>query len=97
MKLKKQRSIIFSSLILTLAACQSTGRVPTNRDAVPQAVWDRIPTSTPLEEMRQGPDGCFWYLRHGPLETVLVPVRDLDSYPLCDPPLARPDGTANAT
>ncbi len=80
-----------AALILLLVGCQSTGRTPTSRDAIPATVWDRIPASTPVEEIRQGPDGCFWYLRHGPLETVLVPVRDVDSIPVCDPPRPRPE------
>jgi len=77
-------------LVLTLSACVGTSTTPTNRDAVP-AVWDRVPASTPLEELLQGPDGCFWYLRHGPLETVWVPVRDGETIPVCDPPRPRPD------
>ncbi len=95
--MKLTNCLFATGLILTLAACQTTGRTPSSRDSIPQAVWDRIPTSTPIEEIRQGPDGCFWYLRHGPLETVLVPVRDIDSWPVCDPELERPDGTELAT
>ena len=77
-------------LVLTLSACVGTSTTPTSRDAVPAAVWDRVPASTPLEELLQGPDGCFWYLRHGPLETVWVPVRDVETIPVCDPPRPRP-------
>ena len=79
--------------LTALGGCVNTGITPTSRDQVPQAVWDRVPRSTPVDEVMQGSvDGCFWYLRHGPLETVWVPVRDAESIPVCDPPRPRPEG-----
>lgn len=74
-----------ATLVLAgLAGCVNTGITPTSRDQVPQAVWDRVPRGTPVDEIQQGTvDGCYWYLRHGPLETVWVPVRDLESVPIC--------------
>ncbi|WP_071674639.1 hypothetical protein [Nioella nitratireducens] len=80
-----------AGLCALLAGCVGTSSTPTSRDQVPQAVWARVPASTPLDELLQGPDGCFWYLRYGPLETVWVPVRDEESIPVCDPPRERPD------
>lgn len=74
---------VLIGLSVVLAACVTTGRTPGSRDAVPQVVWDRIPASTPIEEIRRGPDGCYWYIRHGPLESLLVPVRDAESVPVC--------------
>lgn len=78
--MKRSQALIAFGFIGLLAACQTTGRIPRE---VPPEVWERIPADTPTEEIRQGPDGCFWYLRHGPLETVLVPVRDIESVPIC--------------
>ena len=80
-----KKAFVLMGLGLGLAGCvANTGSSPTSRDAVPQAVWDRIPASTPLNEIQQGrQDGCYWYLRHGPLETMLVPVRDVESVPVC--------------
>ena len=78
--------------LVFLGGCVGTSQVPTSRDEVPASVWAEIPASTPLEEIMRGPDGCFWYLRHGPLETVWVVVRDIDSIPVCDPPRPRPEG-----
>ena len=78
--------------VLSLGGCVGTSTTPTSRDQVPALVWARVPGSTPLNELLQGPDGCFWYLRHGPLETVWVPVRDSESIPVCAPPRPRPEG-----
>lgn len=71
-------------MLALLGGCVNTGITPTSRDQVPQTVWDRVPPSTPVQEIQQGTvDGCYWYLRHGPLETVWVPVRDIESVPIC--------------
>lgn len=76
--------VMLVGLAVGLAGCQNTGRAPATQDAVPQAVWDRIPADTPLTEIIQGrEDGCYWYMHRGPLETQLIPVRDVESAPIC--------------
>ncbi|TBX27763.1 MULTISPECIES: hypothetical protein [Nioella] len=79
------RLIVAGIVALTaLGGCVNTGITPTSRDQVPQAVWNRVPPGTPVQNIQQGTvDGCYWYLRHGPLETVWVPVRDIESVPIC--------------
>jgi len=81
----KVKLTVAAAIVLTgLGGCVNTGITPTSRDSVPQAVWNRVPPGTPVAEIQQGTvDGCYWYLRHGPLETVWVPVRDLESVPIC--------------
>lgn len=67
-----------------LAGCANTGITPTTRADVPQAVWEHIPANTPVDSIRQGSqDGCYWYMHHGPLESILIPVRDDESVPVC--------------
>jgi len=79
------RLTVATALVLALlGGCVNTGITPTSRDQVPQAVWDRVPPGTPVQEIQQGTvDGCYWYRRHGPLQTLWVPVRDIESVPIC--------------
>tara|TARA_A100001391_G_scaffold159343_1_gene117883 strand:+ start:127 stop:315 length:189 start_codon:yes stop_codon:yes gene_type:complete len=50
----------------------------------PPIALDHIPADMPGESIRQGTvDGCYWYMHHGPWDSIQSPVRDEENVPVC--------------
>lgn len=73
-------SAILPLAFLALAACDDTvSGVSTGPDGyletVPPNVAALAAPGQNLETVELRPDGCYWYLYEGPVETLMVPLR----------------------
>lgn len=73
-------------MALVLAACAETKNRPLNTAFVdlPDAVVAMAAPNQDLTSARVLPeDGCFWYLHVNPVETTLLPLRNIEGRPIC--------------
>jgi hypothetical protein len=73
------------ALVLALSACEETATLTTG---APEAVAAIAAPNQNLATAQLRPeDNCYWYSHVGPVETTLLPVRDVQGRPIC----IRPD------
>lgn len=77
------------ALALGLGACTETGS--SARSAfiknLPEDVVAIAAPNQDLTSVRLRPeDGCYWYRHIGPVETTLLPLRNVEGRPICTRP-----------
>nr|WP_227420084.1 hypothetical protein [Roseitranquillus sediminis] len=73
--------------LLILGGCASVNAIgETGTSAggnVPDAVAALAAPGQDLQSTRLGPDGCYWYLYNGPVETTSLPLRTVEGRTIC--------------
>lgn len=86
--MKTQISLSFT-IALALGACTQAGdggSAPVIRN-LPESIVAIAAPNQDLTSVRLLPeDGCYWYRHTGPVETTLLPLRNVEGRPICTRP-----------
>ncbi|MEM6341253.1 MAG: hypothetical protein AAF729_08885 [Pseudomonadota bacterium] len=75
----KTQIIWLLGITLVLGACEEVGT--TN---LPENVVAIAAPNQDLRSARLMPeDGCYWYRHNGPVETTMIPLRNVGGRPIC--------------
>jgi hypothetical protein len=77
------RLISIGVSVLTLGGCTELGQPGGVLLNVPESVVEIAAPNQDLSTVRLLEDNCFWYQHQGPVETTLLPLRDVSGRPIC--------------
>lgn len=77
------RFFTVGALILTVGACTETGQMGGVLLNVPESVVEIAAPNQDLTSVQLLEENCFWYRHQGPVETTLLPLRDVQGRPIC--------------
>lgn len=86
----KLKFVAFGGAALVLAACTDPAAVSNTKPdspfikELPEAITSIAAPNQDLTAVRYMPeDGCYWYRHKGPVETTLLPLRNVEGRPIC--------------
>lgn len=82
------RLILVAGLVSAVGACTETMQPGGVLPNVPESVVEIAAANQDLTTVRLLEDNCFWYSHQGPVETTLLPLRDVQGRPICTRPEA---------
>ncbi|MEM1075314.1 MAG: hypothetical protein AAF665_16155 [Pseudomonadota bacterium] len=80
------RSVFWlSPLLITLGACTETTTSTSSSAGITlsQGVIDMAAPNQDLSTVQILDDGCYWYRHVGPVETTMIPLRNVEGRPIC--------------